>query len=579
MFHFVNNKINISMIRNAQYKHAMVKLKSKPIKPIKKTKVPTTISTFNKNKLTSLNKKPIVIIVTSIIVESIAINFSKFLFEFNIDNKIIYNLTEEICNKTKNNELYLIIHNDALHTNLPKHFILYQIEQLTSNFFTPKYLKELQVSDIIWEFSMRNKSKYDKIKLNKIFYQPMPFYYNAINESKKLTNEYIDNYDVAFYGATNNRRVKILNHISSKFKTNIGFGKICKERDNVIKESKLILNLHYYKDASLEACRINEILQYDKIIISELPNSKDWFNKELYDNLVIFIDEINNDLGNIKLLIEKIEYYLIPENYEKQINIIRKNKLMLHNNSKYFLSKNLLTIKNKLNFNKNKFEYDVTENELYCLHLIETPYRMDMFKNQNFIPNFKIFPAIKFSPGWMGTCYSYTNIIWNAKRCGLNSITVFEDDCNFKMDFYKTYNTIQTFLEKIPKWDIFVGVIANLPPETNIINIYKYKGVTFIEINRMLSMVFNIYNKSSFDTILKWDENDNNIDNNTIDQYLKNKNLSIITTIPFEFRCTNTESTLWGENLYENYNNLFKLSSDILKNKMNMFSGKIIEIK
>jgi hypothetical protein len=92
-------------------------------------------------------------------------------------------------------------------------------------------------------------------------------------------------------------------------------------------------------------------------------------------------------------------------------------------------------------------------------------------------------------------------------------------------------------------------------------------------------MVFNIYNKSSFDAILEWDEHNNNVDNNTIDQYLKNKKLSIITTLPFEFMCIDTESTLWGANLYDSYNKLFKLSTEILKKKINNFSGKIIEIE
>lgn len=574
------------MIRNAQYKHDTLKkisqkfLKQKHVnqKNLNQKNLKQKHANQTHVNQTHVNQKPIVIIVTSVMIESIAINFSKFFFEFGIDHNIIYNLTEDMCNKSTNNEIYLIIHNDSQHSILPKNFILYQIEQMNSNFFTLKYLKELQKSNIIWEFSMRNKIKYDQINLNKIFYQPMPFYYDPVNDSTYSTDE-SNVYDVAFYGTTNERRVKILNNLSDKFKTNVGYGKISKERDSIIKKSKIILNLHYYKDSSLESCRINEILQYDKIIISELPNSKDWFNKELYDNLVIFIDEISDDLININKLIEKIEYYSIPENYEKQLNTIRKNKLILHNNSKYLLSKNLFSVKNQINFNTNKFEYDVAENELYCLHLIETPYRIEKFKSQIFIPKFVIFPAIKFSPGWMGTCYSYTNIIWNAKRCGLNSITVFEDDCNFKMNFYNTYNTIREFLEKIHKWDIFVGVIANLPPETNVINIYKYKGVTFIEIDRMLSMVFNIYNKSSFDTILEWDEANNNVDNNTIDQYLKNKKLSIITTLPFEFRCINTESTLWGANLYDNYNNLFKLSTDILKKKISNFSGKIIEIE
>ncbi len=523
----------------------------------------------------SILNEPIVIFVTSPIIESIAINFSKFFTEFNIKNKIIYDLTEEICINSNINEIYIIIHSDAQHNKLPKIHITYQVEQINSNYFTKKYLEQLDNSIIIWEYSLRNKIKYDKINLNKIFYQPMPFYYD-----NQIIN-YFDNdiYDIGFYGATNERRLNIINNLSEKFKTNIGWGKLGNDRDNLINNSKIILNLHYYEDSSLETCRINEILQYDKIIISELPEKNDWYNKELYDNVVIYIDIINKDLSNLEVLINKIKYYLIPENYEKQITIIKENRIKLHNKNKYFLSKNLLNISNILNFNKNKFEFDLIKNELYCLHLIETPYRIKKFKNQEFIPKYTIFPAIKYSPGWIGTCYSYTNIIWNAKRCRLNKITVFEDDCKFNNNFKKKYKIINKFLYKIPKWDIFVGIIANLPNDTKILNIYKYKNTTFLEIDRMLSMVFNIYNKSSYDIILEWDDKNKNVHTNTIDQYLKNKNLSIITTFPFEFSCTDIDSTLWGKNLYKEYNELFKISNNILKKKIDNFSGKIIEIK
>lgn len=288
-----------------------------------------------------LNEK-IVILVTSHVIESIAVNFSKFFTEFNIKNKIIYDLTEEICINSNKNEIYIIIHSDAQHNKLPKIHIIYQVEQINSHFFTKKYLDQLDNSIIIWEYSLRNKIKYDKINSNKIFYQPMPFYYD-----KKIIN-YFDNdiYDIGFYGAPNERRLNIINNLSSKFKTNIGWVKLGNDRDNLINNSKILLNLHYYEDASLETCRINEILQYDKIIISELPESDDWFNKELYDDLVIYVDIINKDLSNLEVLINKIKYYLIPENYEKQINIIKENRIKLHNKNKYLLSKNLL------NFNK-----------------------------------------------------------------------------------------------------------------------------------------------------------------------------------------------------------------------------------
>lgn len=535
------------------------------------------------DKKIKYNKKNVITIVTSPIIESIAINFSNFFKEFNIYTKIIYDLSEERCKQSSIDDIFLIIHNDAAHELLPKTFILYQAEQATSDFFNKKYLNELNKSFSIWEFSIKNKIKYDKINLNKIFCQPMPFYYLNINtENKNTENKNTINnsiFDIGFYGAQNERRYKILNNISSFFNTNIGFGKIGEERNKIINESKIILNLHYYKECGIESCRLNEILQYDKVIISELPDIKDWYNKNLYDNLVIFIDEIKDDFSNINKLIEKIKFYLIPENYEKQINIMKKLKANLHNKCKFSISKNLLTHRNILDFNKNKFEFELNKDQLYCLHLLETPYRIEEFKKQKYIPQFTIFPAVKYSPGWMGTSYSYTNIIWNAKRCGLKSITVFEDDCHFKSDFNEKYKIFKEFLDKIPKWDIFVGVIANLPPETNVINVYKYKDITFVELDRMLSMVFNIYNKSSYDSILKWDEKNTDVHTNTIDQFLKNKHLSIITTYPFEFECTNTDSTLWGTNLFNEYNKLFKLSLDSLKNKIENFSGKIIKIK
>lgn len=141
-------------------------------------------------------------------------------------------------------------------------------------------------------------------------------------------------------------------------------------------------------------------------------------------------------------------------------------------------------------------------------------------------------------------------------------ITICEDDCKFNTDFENKYSIIQDFLQQTDKWDIFVGIIASLPEDTNIINIYNYKGLVFVEIDRMHSMVFNIYNKSSFDTIINWDNKIKDPKFNQIDQYIKRTNLRIITTYPFEFDCIKVFSTLWrGNNLdqYNEYKNHFKI--------------------
>jgi len=117
-------------------------------------------------------------------------------------------------------------------------------------------------------------------------------------------------------------------------------------------------------------------------------------------------------------------------------------------------------------------------------------------------------------------------------------------------------------------WDIFVGLVANLPKDTIFGNVYNYKGMTFIEVDKIHSMVFNIYNKTCYDTILKWDKN--NLDNtvNQMDQYLKRQNMKIIISYPFEFSCIDTESSLWNGNLYSEYKKLFEKSNRTIEEKI-----------
>jgi hypothetical protein len=79
---------------------------------------------------------------------------------------------------------------------------------------------------------------------------------------------------------------------------------------NEINNSKIVLNIHFYKDALLETNRLNEILSCNKLIISEKPNITDDYNYELYKNNVIFID-------NIDEMYEKIIYYLENDNSNK----------------------------------------------------------------------------------------------------------------------------------------------------------------------------------------------------------------------------------------------------------------------
>ena len=522
-------------------------------------------------------------IITTKLIESIAINLSKFLKELNLNVIIKYDLSEEECENSTENELYIFINISMIrHDKLPKLFILYQVEQSHSKWFNDKYYKYLHNANNIWEFSIKNRILYNDISLNNIFYQMIPYYYN--DNDNKFNNILDDDttYDIFFFGAQNNRRKNILNYLSTKFNLKIGFDIYGDDKYELIKKSKIILNLHYYDDCALETCRINEILQYNKVIISEKSAESDWYSQSLYEDIVDFVDIILPDLSNIDILEKKIEYYLYNYNYVNKIKQIRDNKIILHNKSKFNLYKNLYNI---IKFDNYVFGYDLTHDTIYCLHLIETPDRINEFKKINKMNNkltkikLEIFPAFKYNPGWKGCALSYINLIYNAKRCNLKDITICEDDCRFPSDFTEKYNIIKDFLSKI-QWDIFVGVIADLPEDVIITNIYQYKNIKFIEINKMHSTVFNIYNNSVYDTIINWKKNtnDSNDSNDQIDQYIKRQNFKIITTYPFYFDCINVDSTLWKKNLFNYYNNMFQKSLNILEFKIKNYRKNIIKI-
>lgn len=484
----------------------------------------------------------------------IAQNLQKLLLKLNISSKIIINLTKEQCLNSTENELYIIISNNIEHDFLPLRYIFYQIEQINSKWLTPKYINILVNADFVWELCITQYNKYkdilplENIKINIIPYR---------NENKNNSNII---YDILFFGYQNERINRILEKLSKKYKIKLTEN-FSEEIYEYIKKSKIILNLQY-GDAFLETSKIIDILPYNKIIISEKSHDDDWYQMDLYKNLVIYVDKIDNNLSNIYNLYYEIDKYLQPENYNSFVNNLEKNKKELEQKTLYFLSKNLLP------YYKNNPIIDLKDNKIYCLHLLETPYRIKIFNSQKYKPDFEIFPAIKYSPGWIGTGLSYKTLIYNAKRCNLNKITICEDDCMFKEDFNEKFNIINSFLNKDNNWDIFVGVMAEVPDNAIIKNVYRYKNVIFLELNKMMSAVFNIYNKSSFDTIINWNENDLNFDDNTIDQYLKRMDLKIITTYPFEFSCTNTDSTLWGSNLFDHYEKMFQNSLNILENKI-----------
>jgi hypothetical protein len=314
-------------------------------------------------------------------------NFKNMLDELNIKNKLIYDLTDDYLNNNEDNhnEIHVIFFPHLI-KRFPKKYIIYQLEQvLQSNYINTNTLNIIKNSIITFDYSEYNIYALSGFKdndlNNKIKFLPIPINKNIIYN----INEKDICYDILFFGGLSYRRRNILNKLSTKFNILNINNKYGDELIPYIKKSKIILNIHYYSNyGNLEVPRINEILVYNKIIISESGLEMD-NNYNIYKNNVVFLDSINNDLSNIDIYIDKINYFLNNDNSSNYLkncnnelfikNIYKLSSYYLKENINYFAKyyKELIFNKKIAVITSNFGNYDI--NEMNILNI----YNYDMF--------------------------------------------------------------------------------------------------------------------------------------------------------------------------------------------------------
>ncbi len=151
--------------------------------------------------------------------------------------------------------------------HIPNNTIIFNLEQLSSGdiWFTPQYvriLKEFQV----WDYSARNCEG-----LRRRF---------GIH-ARHVRLGYVDEMtripaarpavDVLFYGFLNKRRIEALDKLQrAGTRLFLPSGPLLgEERDRMIAQSALILNIHYHLPASLEVVRLGYLWANRKAVVSE----------------------------------------------------------------------------------------------------------------------------------------------------------------------------------------------------------------------------------------------------------------------------------------------------------------------
>lgn len=453
---------------------------------------------------------------------------------------------------------------------LPGFYVAFQMEQsVSSRWFTDEYLRMLENSFAIFDYSMTNidflKSK--GLSLKQIYYVPVGPLPGLLTDPVQV--EESGEYDVVFYGDANNeRRQEYLRELRKRFRVKVVSELFGEDLYRILAGARLIVNIHYYAGALLETTRIWECLSLGKLVVSE--RSSDMEDHADLDGIVDFVE-----IDDIQAMVDRVGYWL--ENDAQRRQRIENNLQKITgglNRFDYFFFRFLLATDN-IGFEEFWREagskYRLAGDRL-CLNLPEYTDRSRDFRADDRY-GFELLPGLRHSKGWLGCAMSYKYMIRLAREHGLERVTICEDDVEFPGDFDEAMASVDVYLaERRGDWDIFSGLMADLHKDASILAVDQHDGRSFVTTDRLISTVMNIYNRTVFDTIVEWDEGNRNVETNTIDRYLeKNSKLKIVVSDPFLVGHKEEQhSTIWG---FQNtqYADLIAASGKLLRKKVDEF--------
>ena len=426
---------------------------------------------------------------------------------------------------------------------LPKSYIAFQMEQTVSDrWFGQKDMQKLQQALLVMDYSLHNISYLNQhFPLNRIYYTPIA----PIDLAGTSSDEH--EYDVLFYGDTNNQRRKIyLDALQKKFKVKIINNAFGEEIWDAIRKAKVVINIHYYESALLETTRLYECLSNHALVISE--KSSDFEQHTDLSSLVDFVE-----IGDVEHMLARVQYWKDQtEIYLEQKSRIKEYVQKDQNLFNFYFYRTLLSLE-LIDFDT---LYQLTSqtwnptSKFWCLGLPESIERQAEFqKEKSKISAIWNFPGIRHKTPWIGCGLSYKYMLRYAQEHQWRNISICEDDVLFPEDIQNKLDDIHQFLNNDSlNWDIFSGHVTDLNTDADIQLFDTNKLTTYVQLSKTTGMVFNIYHQHFYNYLLKWDENNHDLKTNAIDRYIENKSdLKVITTLPYlvehkENVCT----TLWN---------------------------------
>jgi len=416
--------------------------------------------------------------------------------------------------------------------------IVFQMEQsVSSRWFTAEYLQILNESLSVLEYSLHNIEYLatQRIAYPHVYYLPI-----GASTSYGSTNSRPEKiYDVLFYGDSHSspRRKQMLDALKEKYKVKIASEVFGLNIVDIIRQSRVVINLHFYENAILEIPRIQECLSLGIQVVSETAQDQDDYPEIV--PAVRFFKE-----GSIPAMLQAIEEAIHnPISDDCIISTVKQSVKRFE----FMFDRFLIGMGFLPDSHIQRMSLPTLSSQV-VLSLPETIARRRV--SQSMCPqNYSIFDGIRKSPGWIGCGLSYSALAYKALENHINRLTIMEDDALLPEDFQQKMSIVHEYLNnREGDWDIFVGTVASLHPGTKILNVELFKGIHFITINKMTSTVCNIYNEKSLRLLSLWNPDNLDVHSNTIDRYLENQNdIRVVVCLPFLVgHREELNSTIWG---------------------------------
>lgn len=419
--------------------------------------------------------------------------------------------------------------------------IIFQLEQsVSSRWFTPQYIKNLIDSFGVLEYSLANIEFLAKngLKYPKVHYLPIGASLCEYNKENVKSKKY----DFVFYGdsLSSDRRRRFLAKLQEKYSVKICNNLFGEDLYSIIRESRAVINIHYYEGALLEMPRICECISLGIPVLSEGTSDQDEYAE--LENAVKFFEE-----GSIESMMDCALEMLTNL---QTINKVLDTAVSVSAARFDFMMDRFLTAIGVIpaNIILERPIYVARASDFFALSLPETIERRRVIARS--LPNgCELFDGIRHSVGWVGCGGSFKALSRHAVANEVNRLTVIEDDVELPENFNNLLREVHEYLDtRTSGWDIFSGLMADVHPSAKILSVDQVGGRTYVTINKMTSTVFNIYNRSALELLSQWDPLDTNAVTNTIDRYLeRQENLRVVVALPFiAGHKEDATSTLWG---------------------------------